>query len=431
MKHKLKWYPLDTSAKIYPAIESRRNPALFRMAMKLKEDVVEQDLLQALKDIKPRFPYFNVHMKKGLFWHYLEENTHPLQVWPDTGSPCERIYPEFNNGYLYKVKFFGRTVALDMFHVLTDGYGAMEFLKCLINRYLVLRGKMAGVADGVIDYTENPHKEEAEDAFLKVAKSEPLPAHVQKDRSLFNKRSTFQIPSRILTNHKNRVITGIVSVEDLKKIAKQYNATITQLIGALYLEAMIHLQDRCIKQKKKHLPVSVQVPANMRNFYNYKAMRNFSLFAVPGVDPRKVSELSEIIETLKTFLSEHLSYDYLLTMIHENCQLGTNKVLMHVPVDIKNLVIRYITNTQGSTQFSGTVSNLGVLKLDEKMAQHIAHVNFVLGPSQNEKCSCGVVGYNKLVYISFARNIESTYIERHVFRQLVQMGAKVKVKSND
>lgn len=139
-QHKTKWYKLDTSAKIYPALESERNPALFRVSMSLKKDVVPQVLLEALKSIKERFPYYNVHLKKGLFWNYLEQNDNELKIWQDHPAPCEKIYTVLNNGYLYKVKYYKKKISLDIFHVLTDGYGAMEFLKTLVAQYLFFIG---------------------------------------------------------------------------------------------------------------------------------------------------------------------------------------------------------------------------------------------------------------------------------------------------
>ena len=430
MKHKLNWYSLDTSAKIYPAIESRTNPALFRMALTLDELIEEPVLLEALNDIKPRFPSFNVHMKRGLFWHYLEENTQPLLVWPETASPCERMYPEFNNGYLYKVKFYQNTISLDIFHVLTDGYGAMAFLKTLAFRYLQLRGKILQSEKTAFDYRDEPKLDETEDAFIKVADSAGKP-NLDKDRSLFNSLKSFKIPTRMLSSDKNKVITGVASVSDLKAAAGQFNATITQLIAALYMEAMIHLQNKTVKKKKRHLPVAVQIPVNMRNMYPYNTLRNFSLFAVVPVYPRKIKSFENIVEAIKEGMEKQITDDFLLAMIFENCELSKNPVLTHVPLVLKNLVIRYVANTKGATQYAGTVSNLGVVSLEESLKKHVADVNFVLGPSESEKCPCSLTGYNGHVYMTFSRNTHDTDIERHVFRRLVKMGVHVKIKSND
>ena len=430
MKHKLKWYSLDTSAKIYPAIESRTNPALFRMSLTLDEPIDEEKLLGALNDIKPRFPSFNVHIKNGVFWHYLEENTQPLLVWPETASPCERMYPEFNNGYLYKVKFYKNTISLDIFHVLTDGFGAMIFLKSLAFRYLQIAGKIPETEKAAYDFRDESRPEETEDAFIRVTEKAEKPG-LDKDRSLFNSLKSFKIPTHMLSSDKNKVITGVASVPDLKAAAAKYDATITQLVAALYMEAMMHLQNKTVRKKKRHLPVAVQIPVNMRNIYPYQTLRNFSLFAVAPVYPRKVKSFEDIVAAIKEGMEKQITKDFLLAMIFENCELSKNQVLTHVPLALKNLVIRYIANTKGATQYAGTVSNLGVVDLEDSLEKHVTGVNFILGPSESEKCPCSMAGYDGKVYITFSRNTNDTDIERHVFRRLVKLGVHVIIKSND
>ena len=429
MNTKLKWYTLDTSAKIYPAIESMRNPALFRVSMRLDTMIDGDVLLQAVKDTQKRFPYYNVHMKQGLFWHYLEENGHEPFVWLDAPRPCERIYPSFNNGYLYRIRYFDQNIALEIFHVLTDGYGAMELLKCVVHRYLVLKGQISEKCSGVMDIDETPDAEESEDAFITVTRQEPMP-DMAKDRSLFGSKNSFHIQDRVFSPSGYHAITGVIPVSEIKEAAKRYDATVTQYLAALYLEALIYVQSKQVKDKRRHREVSVQIPVNMRKMFLSKCMRNFSLFVIPSVNPRKIKKFEDLIPEVKAIMAEYLSRDYLLAMMHENCALAENKVLAMVPAGIKNLVIRYIHNTKGASQFSGTISNLGVVQLDKAMSKHVENVQFVLGPSPHEKCSCGITGYQDHLYMTFGRGIKDPKIERHIFRRLVQSGVSVKIKSS-
>lgn len=429
-RYKPKWYKLDTSAKIYPAVESTRNPEIFRISMQLSIKIDEDILLRALKQIKKRFPYYNVHLKKGLFWYYIQQNDKELIVWPDTPSPCEKLYPVFNNGYLYRVKFFENNISVEFFHVLTDGSGAMEFLKCLVQQYLILIGKIDGNSPGIINVDERPTKEESEDAFLKAYEADKDEPVTQSKRTLFGGNKMFQIRDKLLPMGIYKVITGIVSMSDLKRVSKKFEATVTQLLASLYIEALIYLQAYQVRNKNKHKNVSVQVPVNMRKFYPYRCMRNFSLFIIPTVDPRKINHFSDIVSDVKTFMEHYLTHKHLITMIRDNCSLTKHNFIKYIPLDIKNLIIRYINNTMGASQFSGTLSNLGLVKLPDEMAAYVKSMNVVLGSSPHIKCTCGVVGYNENVYITFGRNIKDAAVERHVFRRLVKMGVKVTLKSN-
>lgn len=431
MKTKLKWYRLDTSAKVYPALESIRNPAIFRMSMTLKKTINPHILLEALENIKDRFPYYNVHMKKGLFWSYLEQNDAKHIVWKDTQSPCNRIHPHFNHGYLYKVRYYNKKIAVDMFHVLTDGYGAMEFLKCLVAEYLLLTGDIDQVdTKYVMDKNEKPKAEEQDDAFMKVLESNRHLLPKEKKRSLFGGKAFYQLRDSQISIGKYKVITGIVSVTQLKELSKKHNATITQLMTSLFLEALIHMQADEVKDVKKHKSVSIQVPVNMRGFYPINCMRNFALFVIPHVDPRETKSLDEIIMKVKVFMKEHLTTNHLLTMVEDNCSLATNFWIKHVPLFLKNSVIRFINNTSGATQYSATISNLGLVKVPEDMMGLLDYVNFVLGPSNHNKCSCSMASFDDKVAITFGRTIKSAFIPEYVFSELVKMGVDVEIKSN-
>ena len=421
-----KWYKLDVSATIYPAVESRRFSGVFRVSMELDEKIDEDLLLEALKNIRTRFPYYQVHLKTGLFWHYLEQNEKDLVVWPDTPSPCERINPSFNNGYLYRVMYYQNHIAVEFFHVLTDGYGGMEFLKCLVHQYLQLSGKVKGNLENIMDIEKNPNEEESKDAFWDVL-DKNKDSNIEDKRTLFGSEKVFKINNKLMPLGMDKVVTGVVSMKELKELSEKRNATVTQLLAALYIEAIIHKQAKQKPNLKKHKAIGIQIPVNMRKYYPSRCMRNFSLFVIPKVKPSEISTFDGIIIKVKDFMQEALGIRHLNTMIKDNCKLAGNKLVQHMPIEIKNLAIKYIYHNLG---YSGTLSNIGLVRLPKEVAKHVKSANFVIGTSPGDKCICSVLGYNDNVYITFNRNIKDALIERHVFRRLVEMGVNVNIKSN-
>ena len=428
-KDEIQWYRLDTSAKIYPAIESVRDPSVFRISMRLTEKVNEHILQKAAEDIKKRFPYFNVQLHNGFFWSYFEKNKNDILIWHDTPSPCERIYRRTNNGYLYKIKYYDNNIAVEFFHALTDGYGGFEFVKCLVQRYLYLSGHLKEKIEGVIDIEEPPQSDEYEDAFIKVLDMEEnIPQ--DKGRTLFAKSTTFHVNDRLIPMNMNYVSTGVVDMNDMKEAGKAYGATVTQLLAALYTEALILQQANQVKNKDKHKNVAIEIPVNMRKYYPINSMRNFSLFVIPSINPRKVKDFQDIVDEIKKFMHEHLTQEHLVSMVKDNCSLATDRVIKHVPVWVKNLVISYISNTSGKMQFSGVISNFGLIKLPLEMQECVENIQFTIGGGPQVKRASSVVGYNGKIYISFGRTIRDAFVERHVFTRLVKMGVKVKIKSN-
>ena len=66
------WLSLDNAAKIFPSTSTGRSSNVFRFSCELKEPV-EQDILEkALSQTLERFPFFQVVLKRGFFWYYLE-----------------------------------------------------------------------------------------------------------------------------------------------------------------------------------------------------------------------------------------------------------------------------------------------------------------------------------------------------------------------
>ena len=131
-----KWFRLDNAAKIYPAFASKKDPATFRVAVVLHENVDKSRLQEALLKTLPNFPSMAVTLRKGLFWHYLDENKREPKVSEEHKMPCSYIELNKNNGYLFQLLFYKKRISLECFHALTDGYGALEFLKAILYNYL-------------------------------------------------------------------------------------------------------------------------------------------------------------------------------------------------------------------------------------------------------------------------------------------------------
>ena len=52
--------------------------------------------------------------------------------------PCRFIRPNKNHSYLFRVTYYKNRINLEVFHVLTDGMGGINFLRKLTYQYLRL-----------------------------------------------------------------------------------------------------------------------------------------------------------------------------------------------------------------------------------------------------------------------------------------------------
>ena len=132
------WYTLDNTAKIFPSMTTKINTNVFRLVCSLKENVDVDILNIALEKTLREFPMFLYQMKDGLFWHYLEKSNIKPIIEIDNKYPCSKI----DNGLLFRISYYKKRINLEVYHVLADGNGAMEFLKYLVCTYVDIKNNL-------------------------------------------------------------------------------------------------------------------------------------------------------------------------------------------------------------------------------------------------------------------------------------------------
>jgi len=424
------WYRLDNSAKIYPAIVNDRQTTLFRVAFTLKEEINPDVLQAALEKINPRFPYFNVSLRNGFFWNYLERNYDLPSVHCDTPSPCENINKIYNNGFLYKILYFKNRIAVEFSHVMSDGYGALEYAKTLVLEYLRLSGHNIENDGSIFDIEAEPDPGEFLDDHIRYTRIYGKPTEEEKERNLFGNIKAFLVKGRVLPADIFNVITGIVPYDKIRSVSKSYDATITEFLVAIYLESLIEVQRRQVKNPAKYKSVAVQVPVKMRTRLESSSMRNFSLFVTPTLNPPKFPDFDELVPFTRDFIREYTKTNRLVNIMRDNVSVGESPLVRHVPLFLKLPITRYIVNTSGSSQHSGTLSNLGPVKIPPGMVEHVDEITCNLSPDPHAKTSAAVLGYNGNIYITFGRVIKDPIIERLVFKRLIKFGIPVRIQSN-
>ena len=130
------WYPLDDAAKIYPMSMTDGWMSVFRLSAYL-DAPVEPSLLQlALGLTMPRFPFFAMKIKRGVFWHYIDGVKRRFTVQPETELPCAPMNVAAGDSQSFRVLYYGRRVSVEFFHILTDGTGGLAFLTALLLAFM-------------------------------------------------------------------------------------------------------------------------------------------------------------------------------------------------------------------------------------------------------------------------------------------------------
>ena len=131
-ENKLRWVKLDNAAKIYPAARRRNWSNVFRLSATLKEPVDEAVLQSALDVTARRFPSIAARLRKGIFWYYLQQLPSGPKLSREYSYPLARMNSRETRRCAFRVIAYENRIAVEFFHSLTDGNGALVFLKTLI-----------------------------------------------------------------------------------------------------------------------------------------------------------------------------------------------------------------------------------------------------------------------------------------------------------
>ena len=133
------WRKLDNAALAFPPATDKNDTRVFRMYCELKETVDPQILQTALDQTMEKYPLFQVVLRKGLFWFYLERRDIRAVAKEEIKPPCSRLYIPDKKSLLFEVSYYENRINFEVYHALTDGTGARNFLQELVQNYLKLR----------------------------------------------------------------------------------------------------------------------------------------------------------------------------------------------------------------------------------------------------------------------------------------------------
>lgn len=416
------WYKLDNAAKVFPGQDTSSWSNVFRLSATLKEKIDPELLEKALEKMMPRFPGFDVRMRAGFFWHYLEKNPYGSPpVMPDIANPCQRFKSKENKGYLFKVYYYENRISVEFYHSITDGFGASRFFMTLIAVYLRLTGKDIPNGDAVYDISEEPRLSELEDSYSKHCNSKAKAKRIQK--------FTYRFKGERLPKHFLNVTTGYMPVSAVKEKAAEHGVTVTEYLAAVLLWVMYNLQKSEPNNKEKH--VGVQIPVNVRPFFGSETLRNFMLCYSFQLDP-KMGEytLPEIIKQLSLYLRYINNEKELQAMMNGNMGIERNPIMRIVPSVLKDFGVSMIYKIAGEKATSCLVSNVGIIKAPKEMEQYVEKLVLVMGPAMINGARCGALSYNGILAFSISNIYKSTKIQKEFFTTLVKLGIPVKIESN-
>jgi len=417
-----RWHTLDNTANVFPVIAGENLTNTYRLSAVLKEAIDPLVLQKAVDIVTPRFPGFDVRLRRGVFWYYLEENgKKPPRVREENMYPCRLIHATKNNSYLFRVTYYRNRINLSVFHALADGFGGFNFMKELVYQYLRLAH--SELAEKKKDRLAAGTSLNMEDSFL---------AHYRKgNKSAYKLLRSFHLSGRRLPQGGFGVMHGLMDVAEIKQVARQkYGCSINDYLVSCMVWAIYKANRSRVTGRR---PVRCAVPVNLRPYFNSNTTNNFFVMISAEVGPDTLGQeeitFEELTASVRDQLASQLDKDHLEQIFSYN--VSNEKILAAraVPLPLKNIAIKYVyyKNADANTT---TVTNVGEIKLEPEYEPYVDMFTAYLAFSRGQELKGSICSYKGRLAYSISSGFEDTIVPRILFRQIAADGIDVEIETN-
>lgn len=413
---------LDNAAKLFPAIMSDDLTHVFRVSASLQEPVRFSALREAVALTARRFPYFSVTLGRGIFWYFLEFKDTTPRIQVEEEIPCTSFAVNRKNELLYRVIVKANRISVEFIHILTDGGGALEYLKSLLYTYFMLIGRQISSPGDIIIPGTVISDEEMEDGYNKYFQKLPPPAPTVK---------AWQLPFKLNNKPRLRVLSAEVNVDEILDVSRKFHVSVTAYFVSVchfsFQKIFMALDEKSKKDKRKVL--RIEVPINMRNKFPSRTMRNFSLFVAPEIDIRLGTyTFEEILKSVHHQLQIGMDVKQISRFLSSNVSYEKMLIIRILPLFIKKIAINYIYRKLSTNRLTGLVTNLGQVTLPGGMEDMVDSFELIPPPpNKNVKVNIAMVSFKGRLRITFCNITQSRELERHILRFLADSGIHVKI----
>ena len=324
------WYRLDNVGKFYSSQAGSSAQTVFRYAATMQDDVDPAALQHALEKTAGVFPNFNVCLRSGMFWHYLEQSAQVPVVQQENLPICYGLHVHAKS-VLFRVSYHAARINLEVSHIVSDGRGSLSFFKALLHAYIEERYGVKGVP-AEYDGSDHQKSENSFDKYFERDKAAATRApkvyrlkgwRDEADPTFFE----YHLPAK-------RVLA----------LARSWDVGVTALVIAVIMCA-----------------IRAEMPRRDRS----RAIR--------------IDE-DEPVETIARIVQDQLKTatqaEELKSRMNRMIALEKNPLLRLAPLFAKDFILG-LANRLAARDVTTTMSNLGPIRIDERLALYIRDVNIL------------------------------------------------------
>lgn len=414
----LRWEKLDNTAHLFPVIADNNTTNVYRISVTLNEEIRQELLQDALNLVLPRIDGFNLRLRKGVFWYYFEENGKPApRVRQENTYPCQFIKDNRNRSYLFRVTYYGCRINLEVFHVLADGMGGINFLKELTYQYLRLSHPDKFPAGSLSSSTSLNR----EDSFMKnYRKGQPKGYKTQK---------AFEIKGDKLPKGQMGIVHGYVNIPELKAVCRDYGVSINEYLVAAFAYSVYKCHHHGTPGNR---PIRISVPVNLRPYFDSVTTKNFFVMVSAEFDPQESHgeySFREVAHIIRDSLRQQINKEHLEHLFSYNVSNQMNIIARALPLFIKNIGIKAVYISAALAN-SATVTNIGNISVEDAYRPYIKSFYAFLAMSKGQGLKGTICSFGDTLTFSFSSIFEEPLVQRCFFRQLSLDGLNVEIETN-
>ena len=410
-----KWRKLDNAALAFPLVTGKNDTRVFRFYCQLKETVDGEVLQQALDQTMKKYPLFQAVLRKGLFWFYLERRDIHATVKQEKRPPCSSLYIPDKKSLLFQVSYHNNRMNFEVFHGLTDGTGAMNFLEELVQNYLILAHPETELPRVEHEEEITPGDQE-EDSFSQYYSSE-IPRNKEK------KSAAVKLKGEKLVHSDMDITEVILNVKETLAKARSYGVSITILLTVMLL---CSIQEEIPRNRQKK-PVTLMIPVNLRNYFPSQSMGNFFGWIEVGYVFEENTSFEEVLFSVKQQFQEQLQKDKIAMNMNGYVRIEKNPFVRAVPLEIKKFFLMAGANLR-SRSITAVYSNIGIIRLPEEYKEYIERFGIFASTDSLQLCSCS---YGNQLVLGFTSKIPDDSIQRNFMKMLKKEEISYKEEKNE
>lgn len=412
----IEWTRLDNAAKIFPPTTNEKDTKVFRFVCELKDDVDKGVLEEALDKTMQLFPFYRNVLRRGVFWYYFESSELMPEIKEEYKLPCSMLHRQNRRNLLFEITYYKKRINLEVYHSLSDGTGALGFLKTMLHYYITEKYKedFTGKVP-TLDY-DATLAQRMDDSFLKFYTGKKLQNKIKITKA-------YRITGRRPIDNRIKVLEGVMPVKEVIDLAHKYHTTLTIYLTALFIKA---IREEMPARSSKY-PVILTVPVNLRTYFPSVTARNFfGTISIRYDFSKSKDQLENIIEEVKAGFERELTQERLREHMNQLSALEHNAFMRVVPLVIKDVVLKF-ANYLSSRGITATLSNVGKITMEEELAPYIKMFNCFTSARRPQIAICS---FRDTLVVSFASPYTDTDVQKNFYRILALEGIHITVSTN-